>query len=148
MTGAGARTRMVVAMVIGLAPSACTTSAIIATAGFGALQTGTEAFIRGELEAAVAHSLPIVFKAAQDALKELEFPLRVAKLGEHNGYVLSRETQGRKIDISLEMKSPQATKINIRVGVFGDQAISRLILAHIQGKLEPALGTGAAVKVY
>lgn len=111
--------------------------ALIATAGFGALQTGTEAFIRGELEAAVANPIAEVFAAGEAAVLELQFKVTNSKLGEFNGYIRARESQGRKIVIDVEKKSPVVTKINVRVGLFGDQAISRLILSHIQEKLEP-----------
>ncbi len=120
-----------------LGGASCAAPVVIASAGFGALQTGTEAFIRGELEAAVVHPMEHVFQAAQDAMTALNFPSRGAKMGEANAYVLAKEVQGRKIDINLQMKSKNVTKINIRVGVFGDQAVSRLILAEIQEKLGP-----------
>jgi len=120
-----------------VAGGGCATPVIIATAGLGALQTGTEAFIRGELEAAVANPMEEVFAAAEAALKELEFPVSGSKLGKHNGYVRAKETQNRKISIDIEMKSPLVTKLNIRVGLFGDSAVSRLILSHIQEKLGP-----------
>jgi hypothetical protein len=115
----------------------CAAPAVIATAGFGALQTGTEAFIRGELESAVANPIAEVYAAAQAALVELGFKVTNSKLGEVNGYIRSKETQGRKIVVELEMKSPVVTKINVRVGIFGDQGVSRLILSHIQEKLGP-----------
>jgi hypothetical protein len=122
---------------VALALSGCAAPALIATAGFGALQTGTEAFIRGELEAAVANPMAEVFAAGEAAVIELGFKITSSKLGQVNGYIRTRETQARKIVIDVEMKSPMVTKINIRVGVFGDQAISRLILQHIQEKLGP-----------
>lgn len=115
----------------------CAAPALIATAGFGALQTGTEAFIRGELEAAAANPIAEVFAAGEAAVVELGFKITNSKLGAANGYIRTKETQGRKIVVDVEMKSPSVTKINIRVGVFGDQAISRLILSHIQEKLGP-----------
>ena len=113
----------------------CAAPAVIATAGFGAIQTGTEAFIRGELEAAVAHPLDEVFAASEAALYELQFPLKSSKLNQFNGYINARESQGRGVDVDLEKKSPIVTKINVRVGLFGDQAISRLILSTIQARL-------------
>jgi hypothetical protein len=120
-----------------VALAGCAAPALIATAGFGALQTGTEAFIRGELESAVANPLAEVYAAGDAAVRELEFKITNSKLGKENGYIRAKETQGRKIVVDVEMKSPTVTKINIRVGLFGDQAISRLILSHIQEKLSP-----------
>lgn len=128
--------RLCIAAVVALIHGACAAPAIVMTASLGALQTGTEAFIRGELESTVAHPMQEVFRATQAALLELEFPIRRADIGDANAYVVSAEAQGRKINVSLELKSPLVTKLNIRVGVFGDQTVSRLILAAIQAQLE------------
>jgi len=127
-----------------LIPGACAAPAIVVTAGLGALQTGTDAFIRGELESTVPHTMVEVFDATQAALLELEFPIRRADIGDKNAYVVSAEAQGRKIDISLELKSPIVTKLNIRVGVFGDRTMSQLILLTIQSRLDPETSASRA----
>lgn len=111
---------------------------MIASAGVSALQVGTAAFINGELEAAFARPLPEMFTASQEALDDLKFPLVTSRLGEFNAYVYSKEVQRRRIEITLAKKSDMVTKINIRVGVFGDQSISRLILETIQSRLGPS----------
>lgn len=130
------------ASVVAAAAASCA-PALIATAGFGALQTGTEAFIRGELESAVANPMAEVFAAGEAALLELQFKVTNSKLGKDNGYIRAKESQGRKIVVDVEKKSDLVTKINIRVGLFGDQAIARLILSHIQEKLGPTPAHGA-----
>jgi len=129
--------RSLIVVLIALMPGACAAPAIVVTAGLGALQTGTDAFIRGELESTVPQTMTHVFQATQEALLELEFPIRRADIGDKNAYVVSAEAQGRKIDVSLELKSPMVTKLNIRVGFFGDQTVSQLILLTIQRKLDP-----------
>lgn len=130
------RGRSVLVLLLALFHGACAAPAIVMTAGLGALQTGTEAFIRGELESTVAHPMREVFEATQLALLELEFPVRHADLGDLNASVVSAEAQGRRVVVSLESKSPLVTKLNIRVGVFGDQTVSRLIMSAIQVKLD------------
>lgn len=120
-----------------LLPVSCTAPIIIVTAGASVLQAGSSAFINGELEAAIPKPLPTVYDAADAALRELQFTMGQAKLGDYNGYIYAGETQKRRIEITVEKKSPVVTKVNIRVGLFGDQAISRLILATLQSKLAP-----------
>ncbi len=113
----------------------CAAPVVVVTAGVSALQVGTAAFINGEIEAAFAKPMPEMFVASEGALNDLKFPIRRSKLDEYNAYVYSNETQRRRIEIDLEKKSDTVTKINIRVGFFGDQAMSRLILATIQARL-------------
>lgn len=120
---------------------------IVVTAGASVLQAGSSAFINGELEAAIPKPLPEVYDAADAALRELQFPMGHAKLGDYNGYLYASETQRRRIEITVEKKSPVVTKVNIRVGVFGDQSVSRLILATLQSKLMPDKGKTPPEKI-
>ncbi len=101
------------------------------------LQAGSTAFINGELESAVVKPMQEVFDAADAALRELQFKMGICKLGEINGYLYAYETQHRRIEINISKRSPAVTKVNIRVGVFGDQSISRLIMETMQNKLNP-----------
>lgn len=136
---ANARKSLCIALTLAacaLLPS-CAAPVVVMSGGFSVLQAGTSAFISGELEATIPKPLPEVYEAADAALRELQFTLGAAKLGEFNGYIYARETQRRRIEVNMEKKSPVVTKLNIRIGVFGDQSESRLILATIQSKLAP-----------
>src|SRR5688572_22952484 len=100
---------------------------VIASAGLGALQTGTTAFIRGELEHASANPLDIASQATREGLQDLQFPIVSERIGRTSADILARETSGRAIKVHLEQKSPMVTKFSIRVGVWGDQAVSQLV---------------------
>jgi len=117
--------------------AACADPIIVVTAGTSVLQAGSSAFVNGEMVAAIPKPLPTVYDAADSALRELQFTIRQQKLGDLNGYLYAAETQRRRIEITLEKKSPVVTKVNIRVGFFGDQAMSRLIMGTLQSKLNP-----------
>lgn len=119
----------------------CTSPVIIASAGLTAVQTGSSAFIRGELESATVASIRTIYDASLAALADLQLPVEWQVINERNAYIHARESSGRKIKIFLEARSPVVTKINIRVGVWGDQAISRLVLAEIHAR-SPALPIG------
>lgn len=112
----------------------CAAPTVIASAGANALQQGTSAFINGELDAAQIASLETVYKAGLDALGDLQFPITSSRLNKSSAGITSKEINGRAIRIELNAKSPIVTKINIRVGILGDQAISRLLLAEIQAR--------------
>ncbi len=124
-----------------LAAAGCAPT-VVATAGFGALQAGTAAFINGELEAAQVAPLAAVRKATEEALAELQFEVVSQRHSETSASFHARETHGRSITIELRAKSPVVTKANIRVGLMGDQVMSRLILGEIQARCPaiPAAG--------
>lgn len=115
----------------------CTAPVMLVTAGTSMLQAGSSAFINGELESALVKPMREVYDAADAALRELQFTMGAGKLGEVNGYLFAYETQHRRIEINVSKRSPAVTKVNIRVGVFGDQSISRLIMETMQTKLNP-----------
>jgi hypothetical protein len=105
-------------------------------AGVSAVQAGTASFIGGELESAEATEMHVLYEIIQEVLvEELAFEVTAARAGENYAYIHTRETQGRTIRITLERKSPIVTKLNIRVGWFGDQPMSRIVLGAIQSRL-------------
>jgi hypothetical protein len=114
--------------------SASCTPVMVASAGVSALQYGTAAFVNGELEAAHVADLETVYQAALDTVRDLKFREEFVRVTDRTGYIHVRELTGRRIKIFLEARSSIVTKINIRVGVFGDQAISRLLLGEIQAR--------------
>lgn len=117
--------------------SGCLAPAVIATAGLAVAQEGASAYIGGELVTAVTYPLEQVINASRDALAELEFEPRVDRDGEHTHYFLVREVNQREIGVKLESASPQVTRIKVRVGVWGDQAVSQVIQNRIAAKLSP-----------
>ena len=110
-----------------LALAGCAAPALVATAGLSVFQASTTAYINGELEFADAVPMEVMYKATIDAMNELRFDLEHTRIGDKSGAVHAREQEGRRIKVFLEEKSPTVTKINIRVGVFGDRAISQLV---------------------
>ena len=127
-------------------PASCAAPVVVATGGLSVLQFGTSAFINGELQAAIPKPLPAVYDAADAAIRQLQFKPGAARLGDLNGYVYAAQSQGRRIEVVMEQKSPIVTKVSIRVGFFGDQPLSRLILATMQSKLNP--GSEQPVSTY
>lgn len=102
-----------------------------ATAGFGLAQGQAEAFINGELKAARMVRLDDAWRATRAALHELHVPIKGERRAEFDGFVRGRAEGGPEIRIQVKAKAPLITKFEIRVGIIGDQAVSRLILARI-----------------
>jgi hypothetical protein len=102
--------------------SGCTTT----TPGPGG--KGVVAYGRGELSADVTHDLDTVFAASQRALDELEIIKIDDKKTRVDAQILSRTATDKKIVINLERVTDTLTKVYIKVGVVGDETLSRLIL--------------------
>lgn len=116
----------------------CSTAVIAAagaTAGFGLAQGQAEAFITGELKAARVVPMDAAERAAFEAMEELYVPIKVHKKRPHDVYIVARAEGGPELRIEMKYISPVATKFEIRIGLLGDQATSRLVLARIDSKL-------------
>lgn len=119
--------------VLALAAAAVFQSGCVAAAvGAGA---GAVAYIRGDLEATLDSSLNATNKAAGHAISQLEF----AKVSENKdaltANITARTAQDKKVEIIMTKVSDTVTKVKIRVGVFGDEAISMAILDKIKAAL-------------
>lgn len=110
------------------------TTGCVAIAAAGAAGAGV-AWVRGTLEANIEHNLDQVYRAAQKAVAELEF----AKVSESksglDAVLVARTALDKKIEIVLKRVGKNTTQVVIRVGVFGDEAISLAILDRIKGGL-------------
>ncbi len=108
---------------------------LLAVGAAGAAGAGTVAYIRGELDTSVNGTVDTVGVATTKALEELRF----AKIHENKSAVdaeiRARTGQDKKIDIRLNRTSDTLTRVRIRVGTFGDEDLSRLLLEKIKAKL-------------
>jgi hypothetical protein len=108
---------------------------LVAVGAAGAAGAGTVAYIRGELDASVGGGVDAVDKAVNTALQQLQF----AKINEGKSTVdaaiTARTGQDKKIEIKLNRTAENLTRIRIRVGTFGDESLSRLLLEKIKAGL-------------
>jgi hypothetical protein len=110
--------------------SGCTTT----TPGPGG--TGVVAYGHGELSADVTHNLDAVFAASQRALVQLEIAKIDDRISRVDAQIISRTATDKKIVINLERVTDTLTKLHIKVGVLGDETLSRLILEKIFAELK------------
>lgn len=101
----------------------------MAAVGAGA---GAVAYIRGELEATVDSSLNATLKASDRAISQLEFAKVSEKKDALSANLVARTAQDKKVEIDLAKVGDKVTKVKIRVGVFGDEAVSMAILDKIK----------------
>jgi hypothetical protein len=106
---------------------------LLTLAGCGAVAAGAAAgagaiaYIRGELEATEEAPIGAVVTATHSAIDDLEFRLLSADADAYSAKIRAETARGTDIGISLKRVSDNVTEIHIRVGVFGDEDLSRLI---------------------
>src|SRR6185369_6313260 len=94
----------------------------VAAAGAGA---GTVAYIRGELDASLSNNLDVVDGATNRAIEQLRFA-KISESADAIARVITlRTAEDKKIEVKLTRTSDAVTRVRIRVGIFGDETLSR-----------------------
>ena len=105
--------------------------AVVAGAGAGA----TVAYVRGDLDSTLNAGLDKSVQAVDAAVNQL----RLAKVSESRdallAIIVARNAADKKIELRLDKLADDATKLKIRVGVFGDDALSLAILEKVKANL-------------
>ena len=101
----------------------------------GAAGAGTVAYIRGGLEASLEGRYDSVVAAANEAVADLQF----ARISENKdaltALIVASTADDKKIDITVTKVSANISRVEIRVGVFGDEFVSVSILDRIKANL-------------
>ena len=105
---------------------------IVAAAGAGA---SAVAYVRGELNADLNADYNKVVDSARKSIKDLEF----AKVSENKdalkAVLVARTAMDKKVEIDITNSGKKLTNIKIRIGLFGDEALSMSILDKIKAGL-------------
>ena len=115
-----------------LLTTGCVAVVVGAAAGAGA---AGYAYVSGELKSTESATLAETYKASLAAMKDLEFPVISQTKDALEAQVTARNSSDKKIVVKLTKASGTATEVRIRVGTFGDESISRLILEKIKKHL-------------
>lgn len=124
----------------------CAAPALLVTAGFSAAREGTSAWNRGELAAAELATLDEVRLAVLAAMERLRFEVATDRLRENTVFIRATALHSTAIKVSLTRQSEAVTTVRIRIGAFGDQPLSRLILHEIERQLDARRAAGGAVE--
>lgn len=102
----------------------------------GAVGAGAVAYVRGELESSVEADLDTTYAAAQSALDKLEFVRIEQRKSGLDAQLVHRTALDKRVEIKLKKITDRLTKIEIRVGIVGDQELSLTLLDKIRAELD------------
>jgi hypothetical protein len=105
--------------------------AVMAGAGAGA----TVAYVRGDLDGTLNAGFDKSVRAVNKAVEQLQF----AKVSEHKdslqATIIARNGADKKIEFYVAKLADDATKLKIRVGTFGDDALQISIFEKVKSNL-------------
>ena len=82
------------------------------------------AYVRGDLDATLDVPLASAVRAANLAGTQLKFDHLSEKQDARQAVVLLRNAADKRVEIRLESVAESSTKLKIRVGAFGDEAVA------------------------
>ncbi len=123
--------RLLAAILLGISLTGLSGCLAVA-AGAGA---SAVAYVRGDLETNLHTDYARVVDSARSAINELEF----AKVSENKdalkAVLVARTAMDKKVEITITNSGKKLTNIKIRVGLFGDEALSMSILDKVKSGL-------------
>ena len=130
------RVASAVVLVLGLMTTGCAMFVLGAAAGAGAAGV---AYAKGDLQARVKADPRAVEKASVKAFEALGVRT-VSSVGTGvDAQVIGRTASDTKITIKAESRAPGDSLLSIRIGAFGDEAMSRRIHDEIKKHLPAAI---------
>jgi hypothetical protein len=93
-------------------------------------------YVSGEGKTAFSAGVEDTRKATVWALEDLSLPVVDRGHDAFSARIASVTASGRDIKIELERQSSKVTMVSIRVGVWGDETITRQIFQHIEDRLK------------
>ena len=122
LTGAGCATGVTVA-----------TAASVASLAGSTLDTGTDVYSMGKLNTAEMASIPDVVEASRLAAKDLKLTIMTDKQrGDGVVRMAMVDNRHKVVDLWLDPRTPNLTRIEIDVGWFGSQPTATLILSRLR----------------
>jgi len=119
--------------VLGLSlPMLAGCGAVVAGAAAGA---GAVAYVRGELKATEEGSLDEALNATEGAVADLGLTMTGQEGDALSAKLTARTAEDKRIEINLKKISETLTEIRIRVDIFGDEDLSRIIHNKIKERL-------------
>ena len=110
-------------------------SGCLALAAGAAAGIGTYAYVKGELKSTFDSGLDRTWDATQQAIDDLQFTVKERSKDALQAREVAREADGTDVKVALESKGEKITEVRVRVGVFGNESQSRLIMDKIKARL-------------
>jgi hypothetical protein len=102
----------------------------------GGAAAGTVGYVSGDLKATLEGQFDQVVKAADTAISDNAIAQVTREESQHSVVYELRTPQQDKIALTIARLSRDLTEVTIRVGVFGDEPLSRNILTEIESRLK------------
>jgi len=128
----GTKALLAVLLCLSVMLQGCVMLAVGVGAAAGA---GTVAYIKGELQMNYAAPLDRTWQASLDALQDLDYRINSSQRDGAEGEIEARQIGGDKVKVGLLVSGPGTTLVKIRVGFFGDEAVSRTVERKIASRL-------------
>ena len=96
---------------------------------------GTYKWYNGELSSVESAPMDKAWAASQAAMKDLEFAITEQGKDSLSAHLTARTAQDKKVTVTLKKQTEKLTEIKIRVGTFGDEAMSNQVLVKIKSHL-------------
>lgn len=106
--------------------------ALVVGAGAGAAGL---AYIKGVLEKNFDRPVEDLYNASVKALEKMKIEIDSKELKDHHAIIKGHDLKKNGVTIEVEALTEQASKLKIRVGLFGDQERSLTILNAIEKRL-------------
>lgn len=100
-----------------------------------AAAAGIAIYSLGELRSIEQASVDRTWQAAQRAVEDLHYTITSREKDAFGAKLISRGAGDKKIEINLKKLSTETTEVRVRVGIFGDESLSRLVLKRIKKNL-------------
>ena len=104
-------------------------------AAAGAAGAATVAYVGGEIKTTLQAAPPQVVAATDTAFKQMSIVAVSSDSTAVDGLVEGRTATDKKITVTVKSEGDKASRVGIRVGTFGDEALSRQILDKIKSNL-------------
>jgi len=93
------------------------------------------AYAKGELKSTEPAPLDRTWDATVAAAKELQFPIVEQSKDALEARMVAKNAEDRDIRIKLKKVADNSTELHVRVGAFGDEAVSHEILDRIRKRV-------------
>lgn len=123
---------MCILSLIAATQSGCLVAAAAGVAG------GTVAYVKGEEEAIVSAGPEQATAAAKAAIEDLKLLLVSHNANAVEGLVKARTLSDKEVTITIKAESSELSRVTVRIGYFGDEAMSLQILEKLKAKLPAA----------
>jgi len=126
-------------LLVALTGTGCLLFAAGAGAGAGA---AGYAYVKGELKTTEPVSIDRTWDATVAGVQEMNLPIINQSHDALQGHLVAKTSGDKNVDINLKKIADTSTELRVRVGTFGDEALSRTILDAINRHLNtpPAVG--------